>query len=104
VTVGIHLLPFTWEGSGLDGKESLPSLQAARMRVWLQGLRVLAKQRKAPRAEERADGATGSDSDEDRGPGAGQWNEPCPLCGRTYFHVHKRSVRQGGEGAGDDDF
>lgn len=64
--------------------------------AWLQRLGVLIKR---PRAvDSAARGEAGSSSGEEGGEGgeANELGDPCPLCGRTYFHVHKRAVRQGG--------
>jgi hypothetical protein len=83
----------------------VPLSQAGRVRAWLEGHRVLAKQRSARQIKLgegalESDGARGTGNDGE----CAQWSEPCPLCGRTYFHVHKSSIRQGGGAAGGDDF
>jgi hypothetical protein len=38
-----------------------------------------------------ARGEAESDSDE-----ADDFDAPCAICGRTYYHVHKSAVRHGG--------
>jgi hypothetical protein len=67
--------------------------------AWLDNLRVL---RCLPDGAAPKNGAlseAGGSGDEEEA----SCDDPCPICGRTYFHVHKSGVPQGGVVVSDSD-
>lgn len=82
-------------------------MQEERTVAWLRQLGVLRSRPPLPGGSGAARAAgSGSDDDDDADGGGGavnDWQEPCPLCGRTYYHVHKSGVRQGGAADADGD-
>ena len=72
------------------------------MRCWLGTLNVLHRSLQDTNQNENGE-AWCNDDDNETQAAAESDDAPCPICGRTYYHVHKSAVRQGGRSGSDSD-
>lgn len=73
-------------------------MQVESTKAWLQRLGVLMREPPSSGGAAQADGRDSSDVDGGQIEEANDLGDPCPICGRTYYHVHRGAVRQGGQG------
>ena len=70
---------------------------------WLSQVGVLRESLKPAEQSDVIGSINASGSDDDGGDCAGDVTDPCPTCGRTYFHVHRPAIRQSALMAGVED-